>query len=681
MEEFQMKEYTPPTTKIPFRSDKKYHVFLSFRGKDVRNTLVDRLFEALTAAGLHVFLDSDKLEKGEIIGLSLERAIESSAIRIPIFSRGYAESSWCLKEAATMVNTQGLIIPLFYDVNPTQVRHPQGNSSPYDKSFQKHYSHSDRCQREDIEWWKYGLQQICPCLKLYGHSVRHPRKEIDGWKNALKEICSRSGWSMDITGGFEAQLVKTVKLNLNSEGGVEKSGILGIGGIGKTTLAKALFNQVYAHFEAASFVFNVRATAADSIGLTKLQRKILKDLCLYSGKVSSVDEGISLFRDRLGRKSVLLILDDVDAIEQSNALVGDWLAPGSRVIITSRNKHILSVAGVPSECIHEMSGLHINEALQLFSWHAFLRASPNTTHEDMSKRIVEACKGHPLSLEVIGAFLYDKQNDRGCWLEAFHNITLHPDIHERLKISYSALRKEEKEIFLDIACFFIGERKTHPIVFWKSLYKMVFTAISNLSLKMLIKIDDKGVFDMHDHLRDMGRTIAENEGTRLWDAVHLSRGVSNNINFSRLRLNGGNSQRLETLFRPGLQFLHLKNLLIDGITEDTPTMFPSSLIWLRLEKCRANSEQERMTYSSWHWWEREIEGFEVGRLNSSSFFDDQCWETCLSEADTSGINPILWHQPCSMHVLLAPIGPSLSTVAAFIGDIASLTTTKCKNEI
>ncbi|GLJ15127.1 hypothetical protein SUGI_0247410 [Cryptomeria japonica] len=161
------------TAKIPFGSNKEYHVFLSFRGRDVRNTLVDHLYEALTVAGLNVFVDSHKLEKGEIIGLSLERAVENSSIRIPIFSVGYADSVWCLKEAAAMLETPGKIIPLFYDVDPTGVRYPLKDSSPYKKAFQKHYGHLDR----------------------------HPREEIDGWEDALEKICSRSGWSKDITGG------------------------------------------------------------------------------------------------------------------------------------------------------------------------------------------------------------------------------------------------------------------------------------------------------------------------------------------------------------------------------------------------------------------------------------------------------------------------------------------------
>ncbi|GLJ49008.1 hypothetical protein SUGI_1033860 [Cryptomeria japonica] len=65
-----------------------------------------------------------------------------------------------------------------------------------------------------------------------------------------------------------------LKFELYSEGGLVKSGILDIGAIGKTTLPKAMFNQVYTHFDAASFVFNVHTTAANSTCLEKLLKQI-----------------------------------------------------------------------------------------------------------------------------------------------------------------------------------------------------------------------------------------------------------------------------------------------------------------------------------------------------------------------------------------------------------------------
>ncbi|XP_057844300.2 disease resistance protein RUN1 [Cryptomeria japonica] len=215
--------------------------------------------------------------------------------------------------------TQGLTISLFYDVNPSEVSSSLKDYNSYKKSVLRHYSHPDQ----------------------------YPEEEIAGWKRALEEICSRSDWSMEIAGGFEA-LVKTVvkdvietldrvplqvakhpvgldrvkkaliqKLNLNSAGSVVKAEIWGMGGIGKTTIAKAVYNEIYADFHAASFVFNVRSTATEAMGLatglTRMQKKILKDLSKYGGEVDSVDEGISLFKDHLGGKRILLVLDDVDS--------------------------------------------------------------------------------------------------------------------------------------------------------------------------------------------------------------------------------------------------------------------------------------------------------------------------------------------------------------------------------
>uniref|UniRef100_A0A0D6QZ20 ADP-ribosyl cyclase/cyclic ADP-ribose hydrolase n=1 Tax=Araucaria cunninghamii TaxID=56994 RepID=A0A0D6QZ20_ARACU len=188
--------YVPPTTKISFQSDKRFHVFLSFRGKELRETFVNHLYEALSAAGLRVFLDTKELKRGEFIDESLKAAIKSSAIRIPIFSKCYAESVWCLREATCMLeapessqrgeargrlvvevpadtrNSMGLIIPLFYDVEPTHVRFPQSDSSPYAHYFAKHYENG-----------------------------RFEREEIERWKQSLREISSKSGWSMELTGG------------------------------------------------------------------------------------------------------------------------------------------------------------------------------------------------------------------------------------------------------------------------------------------------------------------------------------------------------------------------------------------------------------------------------------------------------------------------------------------------
>jgi hypothetical protein len=114
-----------------------------------------------------------------------------------------------------------------------------------------------------------------------------------------------------------------------------------------TTVAKILYNQLYGDFDASCIVFNVYVIAVDTTGLTNFQKQILKDLTKYDEKVDCVDQGKSLFEDHFGGKCVL-ISDDVGAVIQLDALVGDWLGLGSRVIIISRGKHILNVALVSS---------------------------------------------------------------------------------------------------------------------------------------------------------------------------------------------------------------------------------------------------------------------------------------------------------------------------------------------
>ncbi|XP_059076865.1 disease resistance protein Roq1-like [Cryptomeria japonica] len=370
-------QYQPPATKIPFDTNNKFNVFLSFRGKDVRTTFVDHLYESLSGEGLKVFLDSEELEKGKEIDSNLQEAIKTSDVLIPIFSKHYAESTWCLKEAAQMWRSNGFIIPLFYDVEPSDVRYPQREGGPFAKAFQKHYSHLDQ----------------------------QDEKTIEEWKNVLQQISSLSGWTR----------AEEFGLYLSSWHSTVRVGVSGIGGVGKTTLAKAVYNRIYARFDAYFF-------AQKKSTLVDLQRAILRRLVNYHGEVSSVAEGKALMKNLLQGVRALVILDDVNDLSHLDALSGDWCGPGSRIIFTSRDRHILNLAKVDS--ILNMSGLGKDEALQLFCWHAFSRAFAETPYKKLSTRIARACKGHPLSLQVIGAYLFDKKerDDIQYWEEALHNI-------------------------------------------------------------------------------------------------------------------------------------------------------------------------------------------------------------------------------------------------------------------
>ncbi|GLJ06255.1 hypothetical protein SUGI_0034450 [Cryptomeria japonica] len=563
-------ECEPSTSIISFDLNNKFHVFLSFRGPDVRNTFVDHLYAALSAAGLRVFLDSEELEKGKGIDSSLQTAIQTSDILIPIFSKGYAESTWCLEEAARMCRSNGLIIPLFYDVEPCDVRYPQRKGGLFTQAFEKHYTHLDRHDEKTIEQWKGALHQISELsgwsLKAeFGHEGRLVKAVVKGVLDKLKNRVP-----LDVPThlvGFERGIHElTNSLHLNSmDISLVRVGISGIGGVGKTTLAKVVYNEVHRRFDACCFLFNIGATAQNSTRLMDLQGRILRSLVNYHGEVPSVDEGRSLMRDRLRGVRALLILDDVNDGEQLHAVYGDWFGHGSRVIITSRDQHILNLAKVDS--VLKMSGLGNDEGLELFSWHAFSSAFPETPYQELSIKIVSACQGHPLALEVIGSHLFDKResNDIRCWEEAVHNIGEYPSISRILQTSYDGLTHVEKEIFLDIACCFVGESKRDADIIWEVLYpNKVQTAIKNLSLKMLINIRGHGFLHMHDLLQEMGRGIQEqaDNNSRLWPSMvgHKSLNKDRAEEVKMLVYTGENKRDPVSLHNmPSLRYLFLQN--------------------------------------------------------------------------------------------------------------------------
>ena len=123
----------------------EYEVFLSFRGKDTLKGFTDYLYHCLVDADIHTFRDDNELRVGEEIGPELLKAIKESKISIPIFSRDYASSNCCLRELAQMVEcykTMGQkILPSFYDVEPSNVRHQTGT---YKKAFRQHRNNFDK---------------------------------------------------------------------------------------------------------------------------------------------------------------------------------------------------------------------------------------------------------------------------------------------------------------------------------------------------------------------------------------------------------------------------------------------------------------------------------------------------------------------------------------------------------
>ncbi|XP_039169423.1 TMV resistance protein N [Eucalyptus grandis] len=143
-----------------------YEVFLSFRGPDTRNDITDYLHTSMIDAGIRAYIDDEELRIGEEIRGQLLQAIEQSKISIPIFSKGYADSTWCLRELVKMVESKNTrthkIMPIFYNVAPSEVKY---QTDHYGNAI---VSHANKKQFDD--------------------------ETIDNWKAALNEVGALKGW-------------------------------------------------------------------------------------------------------------------------------------------------------------------------------------------------------------------------------------------------------------------------------------------------------------------------------------------------------------------------------------------------------------------------------------------------------------------------------------------------------
>ncbi|KAF8035596.1 hypothetical protein BT93_C1585 [Corymbia citriodora subsp. variegata] len=298
--------------------------------------------------------------------------------------------------------------------------------------------------------------------------------------------------------------------------------IHGMGGIGKTTLAKVVFNQISSRFHGCSFLLGVREATKDG-KIVQLQKQLLSEL-LNSKPVEifDFDAGINQIKWRFRHKKVLIVLDDLDEWDQLSKLAakGDWFGLGSRIIITTRDTNNLVMEEYK---VYHMTELQYYHALQLFSKHAFRMDFPPHDYDDISCNITRMTGGLPLALEVIGCSLYRKR--KPIWKEMLKKLESVPvqHIYDQLKISVDMLKEEQREIFLDIACYYIGEERIYPYYMWKASDFYPKIEISFLIGMSLIKIDDGDILLMHDLLRDLGREIVRREDlkvpgkrSRLW---------------------------------------------------------------------------------------------------------------------------------------------------------------------
>ncbi|KAI9113507.1 hypothetical protein K1719_015434 [Acacia pycnantha] len=522
------------------RTIRKYDIFISFRGEDTRKGFTNYLYHALHRSGFRTFRDDEELERGQVISHELLQAIEDSHFAIVVLSKNYASSSWCLDELQHILVSRNelhqKVFPIFYHVNPSDIRNRRKS---FGEAFAK-LEHKFQQDQPKVQKWRDSLTEVS---NLSGFDSSQYRYETELIENVVDHLWNQFRYELPPVSVSEAligiewrvdEMLSVLGMGLED---VRFIGIWGMGGVGKTTLARALYERFHSQYDLHCFVANVREVSGRN-GLLYLQNKLLSYLKIRDIEIEDKHEGKKTIGYIFRNRRVILILDDVNHISQLENLAGSrsWFGDGSRIIITTRDAILLRSHQVDE--IHEVKLMNDDESLQLFCQRAFRGDPPTKSLLELSKSVINYANGLPLALCVLGSFLTGRREIE--WEDALHMLKTdsNNDIFKILRLSYDALNHMEKTIFLDIACFFNRWGKDEVTRILTSCGLEATIGMKNLidkSLLVEIELGNIKYIGIHDLVQEMGRLIVFDESrdnvgrcSRLWSSHDIDKVLNRN---------------------------------------------------------------------------------------------------------------------------------------------------------
>ncbi|WZY70169.1 hypothetical protein YC2023_002409 [Brassica napus] len=446
----------------------EYRVFPSFCEEEISRGFFGYFKKEFERKGIKLFID-----RRESFGPGLIEAIRRSRIAIVILSKHYASSTLRLDELVEIMKCRE-------ELGAADVKKQSGYfGSVFEKACVGR-------SVEDVEKWKRALNELS---FIFGYLSGNWKSEDDMMEevaNNLSNMLNKAAPSTDFDGfvGMENHITQISSLlSLDFVDDVRMVGIWGPAGIGKTTVARALYWKLSNNFEVTDFMESIRGSPEN-----------------HHPFVLNLQEQY---------RKVLLVLDDVHDSKQLKAMAGNpqWFGRGSRIIITTNDKKLLKAHGIDQ--IYHVEFPSTLEALEIFCLYAFDQKSPYDGFEELSMEITGLAGNLPLGLSVFGSYL--RGMSKGEWMHALPRLrtSLDANTEKALRCDYETLCDKEKALFLHIACFFKGERTSNLGEYFSNLD--IRRGLQVLAEKSLISIDNGARLVMHNLLELLGLEISRKE--------------------------------------------------------------------------------------------------------------------------------------------------------------------------